>query len=1017
MLQVGVLGPLVVERDGANVVPSSPKPRALFIDLLLHCGKTIGRDRIIDDLWGERPPATAAGVVQNYISQLRRYLGADVLSTSGQGYALVAELVTTDIAEFEAQLERARRARDGGDVEAVQRATTDALALWRGEPLADVAFESFAQAEIARLRELRALAFELRFEASIAAGRHLDAVAGLEAAVVADPLRERLWSLLMLALYRSGRQADALRAFQRARGLLADELGLEPSIELRDLERAILDQRDDLDQLLTGSQARPRARRRTRTQPTMLGRAEEWARIEGFLDRADEVDGGLLLLTGEPGIGKTRLLDEARLRAEASGGTALFGRGFEAERGRAYGVWVDVLRGAPMPALDRAQKAVLAALIPELSEEVVQLDDSSRLYDVVVHVLASIAERAPLVVLLDDLHWVDEQSLALLHFTVRQLADLDVSFLASARAAELDDNIACVRVIGALRRDGAVVGLGIGPLAPDTIAELTAPIAPGADTAGIAAVTNGNPLYALEMARALARGDEPLSRIDALIGDRLARLDESASALVLWVAAFGRGVPPSVLAQLADTDGAELVGPLSDLERHGVLRADADGGVDFVHDLVRTTAYARLSTPRRSMLHARIASVLASRGDPDDELAGEVARHAEAGGDAASCAAACVRAARRCLRLVAYGEAEQFVALGRNQAQRLPPAARVAAELELIHVLLHPGVRLKDPGDLAPDLSDLCSEAQRLGLDAELSRGLRLLAGAYHWGWGDIPRARALMDRAVRLIEDSPSPSLEPLLDAARCLAYLEMDMDRTARLFDGLGALNVLAAGSIHYQWGVGLVQAWRGDLQAARRALAHASEIALHHADYWASFECTARLALLELESGEVEPARPLCASLTELAHRLGEGSERAYAAALHALFKVASGDSRGNDDLDVATATLQRIDAAFLVPDLLGIAAEWHLRTGDIERAAERAASAMRIAAEVDRPAETARANALLACIAARQGDAAGARRRLALIGAAGESLPEHVEGLRQEAERLLSLEPGQGEDAWQ
>ena len=154
MLQVGVLGPLLVERDGANVVPSSPKPRALLIDLLLHCGESIARDRIIDDLWGEQPPTTAAGVVQNYVSQLRRYLGADVVATTGQGYALVAALVTTDVSEFEAHLDRARRARDAGALEEVQRATTDALALWRGEPLADVAFESFAQAEIARLARI-----------------------------------------------------------------------------------------------------------------------------------------------------------------------------------------------------------------------------------------------------------------------------------------------------------------------------------------------------------------------------------------------------------------------------------------------------------------------------------------------------------------------------------------------------------------------------------------------------------------------------------------------------------------------------------------------------------------------------------------------------------------------------------------------------------------------------------------------------------------------------------------------
>jgi hypothetical protein len=153
-----------------------------------------------------------------------------------------------------------------------------------------------------------------------------------------------------------------------------------------------------------------------------------------------------------------------------------------------------------------------------------------------------------------------------------------------------------------------------------------------------------------------------------------------------------------------------------------------------------------------------------------------------------------------------------------------------------------------------------------------------------------------------------------------------------------------------------------------------------------------------------------------LAELAQRLGDGSERAYAAALHAVFGVASGERGANDDLDVAAAELERIDAAFLVPDLLGVAAEWHLRANDVERATERAIRALRIAAEVDRPAEAARANTLLACIAARQSDARGARRCLALVGVAGESLPGHVEGLRQEAERLLSLDSGQGDGPW-
>jgi tetratricopeptide (TPR) repeat protein len=409
--------------------------------------------------------------------------------------------------------------------------------------------------------------------------------------------------------------------------------------------------------------------------------------------------------------------------------------------------------------------------------------------------------------------------------------------------------------------------------------------------------------------------------------------------------------------------------------------------------------------------------VLASIGDPDDSLAGEAARHADLGGDSATCATVCVRAARRCLRLLAYPDADALVALGRAHAQRLPPAERVTVELDLIHVLLHPGVRLRDPGELARDLSQLCAEAERLGLDVQLSGGLSLLARAYHWGWGDIPRARVLMQRAAQLIEDTREPNLEPLLEGARCLAYLEMDMDRTARLFDELGSLHALAAQSFQYQWGLGLVQAWRGDADQGRAALVRAIALATARSDHWVAFECTARLALLELETGAVAAAAALCAQLAPLAGKLGEGSEQPYAAAIGALQQIASGDPHGDAELEHAVARLERIDARFLVPDLLGIAAELHHRTGDPNGAHELAHRALRVAEEVARPSEAARAHTILACIAVERSDMDEAREHLRAVNDVSGSLPGHVEGLRREAERLVTARHGeQGVDVW-
>ena len=1015
-MEFRILGPLQVVRDGTAIEPGSPKQRGLLANLVVHHGRAVPRDRLIEDLWGGRPPATGLGVLQNYISQLRRVLGADVVVTRGPGYLLDVDPDAIDSVRFERLVERGRTALESGDADGAATLATEGLGLWRGPALADVAGEPFAQPEISRLEELRVVALELGLEADVAGGRHRAAVAAVEAAVADHPFRERLWWLLMLGLYRSGRQAEALRAYQRARAALS-ELGLEPGGDLRELETGILEQRDELGELLVASPRRRRAARPARSAAPLLGRSQEWAAIEAFLDGTSEPAGGLLLLVGEPGIGKTRLLEEAQRGVEAHGGTVIAARGFEAEHGRPYGAWVDALRATPLPALAASLRTGLAALLPELADSPVELDDPNRLYDGVVRLVRLLAEHGPVAVLVDDVQWLDDPSLALLHFVIRQSADVDVAVVATARPVELDERASSAGVVRALRRDDKLRELFVGPLAPVVIAQLTAPIAPRADPDHIARTTHGNPLFALELARALARGDDLLgSRLDALISDRLARLDDRAAALVPWVAAFGRSVPPHVLARLVEREPAELFEPLGDLERRGVLRGDDEGHIEFVHDLVRQAAYKQLSTPRRAMLHARIADVLASLVDPDDSVAAEAARHADLGGASDICAAASVHAARRCLRLVAYSDAEALVDLGRRHARRLPAPDRVAAELALIHLLLHPGIRLRDPGELARDLTELCAQAQRLGLDAELSTGLSLLARAYHWGWGDIPRARALMQRAATLIERARTPDIEPLLEGARCLAYLEMDMGRTATLFDELGALHALAAHSVQYQWGLGLVQAWRGDVTSARAALGEAAGLAAGRQDHWATFECTARGALLELEAGEIAAAASLAARLEPLAAKLGEGSERHYARAVGALCRIARQEPTAIAELDQAIGALERIDARFLVPDLHGIAAELHHRAGDVDRARDRADQAALVAGEVGRPFEMARAHAVLACIAARHGDRGSCRDHLRVVDDT-VGLPGHVKGLRREAEQMLAVRPGhEGADRW-
>jgi predicted ATPase/DNA-binding SARP family transcriptional activator len=237
-MEFRVLGPLEAYEAGKRVPVGGTKQRALLAVLLLNANRVVPRDRLIDALWEEEPPETARKAVQVYVSQLRKLLGADLLLTRPPGYLLRVEPGMLDLDRFEAVLRDAREADPGTAADKLR----EALALFRGRPLADFANDRFAQPEIARLEELRLVALEERIEAELRLGRHGELVPELEALVDEHPLRERLRGQSMLALYRSGRQAEALEAYQDARSTLVEELGIEPGRELRELQQAILNQ-------------------------------------------------------------------------------------------------------------------------------------------------------------------------------------------------------------------------------------------------------------------------------------------------------------------------------------------------------------------------------------------------------------------------------------------------------------------------------------------------------------------------------------------------------------------------------------------------------------------------------------------------------------------------------------------------------------------------------------------------------------------------------------------------------
>jgi DNA-binding SARP family transcriptional activator len=242
-MEFRVLGPLEA-RDGDRVLGvGRGKPSALLALLLLNANQVVSADRLIDELWGERPPATASKALQVYVAKLRQALGAELIITRPPGYELrLADEEELDLRRFERLLDAARAMLADGDPRGASALLSEALGLWRGPPLADLAYERFAQPEVMRLDELRLAALEERIEADLALGRHADVVGELERLVAQHPLRERPRGQLMLALYRSGRQAEALDAFQAARRALVEELGIEPGPALHDLQRAILAQ-------------------------------------------------------------------------------------------------------------------------------------------------------------------------------------------------------------------------------------------------------------------------------------------------------------------------------------------------------------------------------------------------------------------------------------------------------------------------------------------------------------------------------------------------------------------------------------------------------------------------------------------------------------------------------------------------------------------------------------------------------------------------------------------------------
>ena len=311
-MEFRILGPLDARGEGRSLEIAGAKRRALLVVLALQANRSVSVERLAVALWGEDAPPSAAKAIQVAVSRLRRALGNDgVLETTPAGYRLVVGPDELDLERFERGLAAGREALAAGDADRAAALLRGALALWRGPPLEEFAWAPFAPPEIRRLEELQLTALELRVEADLAAGRHAELVAELQRLTGEHPWRERLHAQLMLALYRSGRQGEALEAYGHAREVLVEQLGIEPGSELHRLHEAVLAQDSALDAPVATVTAPARRAGALPAPPNRtIGRARELGKIAEQL-RAGR--GRVLTLTGPGGVGKTRLaLDAAR---------------------------------------------------------------------------------------------------------------------------------------------------------------------------------------------------------------------------------------------------------------------------------------------------------------------------------------------------------------------------------------------------------------------------------------------------------------------------------------------------------------------------------------------------------------------------------------------------------------------------------------------------------------------------------------------------------------------------------
>ncbi len=873
----GILGPLEVTADGRTTRLGGARPRRLLAMLLLNAGQVVSADRLVDAVWDATPPASADVTLRTHVASLRRHLdtldAGDLLVTRSPGYLLDITPGQVDAGRFADLVAQGRAALARGEAEEGAARLRTALGLWRGDVLEDLDRPRFADADAARLEELRLAALEARVDADLSVGRHAEIIGELEGLTARHPFRERFWGQLMLALYRSGRQAEALAAFQSARRELDEQLGLEPGGELSALQSAIL-QHDpglvgpDRTAPPAAASVRPSAPPAVfdvaRRVP-LIGRENELALLETTWDAVRSGGRRIALVSGEAGIGKTRLVAELAARASEQGATVLAGHGDQAVLAP-YQPVVDALQHDPRVAevLAQAPDTVRAAFDrlvagvtepspsappPATGEQAAQ----QAFLAAVTALFARLSERSPTVVVIEDAERIDRASARLLNHLAHRLPPRTLLLLCF-RDPPGSRHLPLLELVADLESRGLADRLTLAPLTHAELAALvstwTGAEAPATLVQTVWEATGGNPFFAGEVVRDLATRDA--ADVDAqqlpvptavrdVLRQRLRTLSPAAQDLVGCAAVLGREVDVELVARVTDQPLGAVTDALEEAADQGWLVAiepTTRTRYLFRHLLMRQAVHEDLPAARRQQLHLRAAEVIGAGDEhgPADQVA--IAVHLRAAGALVAgerAAEASLVAASATAAVYAWDEAISHAEAAVTMLARA--GARPARQVEA--ALISAGLRL------------------RSGIGLE--QALRHLEQA-------LDHYRAAGDEtAVALVHGQ----------LGQALAYHHTVMDIPAALehLRAADAVPVQGEPAVARQTALALAAMFALRIDEGCEAAARATEVATGLGRQDLVTRVRATEAVLELGRGRVSQARDLLTEAWDHAQRVGD------------------------------------------------------------------------------------------------------------------------------------------------